>query len=311
MEAHAIEVYADISELIADYLSTCAARNLSPQTIRKYHFALDRFQKFYNEDIRIIDAKLLRRYILHLRESGLTPRSVHDYYVCLRIFFNHLVGEGYLPASPSDSTPPPRYPKRLPNVLSLEQSQSLLDTIPDYSWIGQRDKTAVFLLLGSGLRLSEMLSLNIFDVDLTAGEIRVVGKGSKERIVPIDSDVCLILKGWQGLRNRLGCKGEALFVNRYKQRMANKFGLDVKRYANDAGFFCTPHVLRHTFATNWIRSGGDIQRLKDILGHSHISMTEKYIHLARKDFREAVNKYSITKQLRFDSRQMSLMDWGE
>jgi integrase/recombinase XerD len=292
--------------LIEDFLASCAARNLSQESTKLYRIALTRFHSFAGSDMGVIDERLLRRYIFEMQSAGLSPTSVHHYFRVVKILLAYALEAGAVASNPAALLPMPRKGKRLPKALSENQAQALLDACPDWTWNGRRDKAAIFLLLGTGLRLSELLSLNIHDLNLEDGCLHTIGKGDKERTVPMDDDVVEVMKDWLGLRmNVLGSKAQrSLFISRSCGRMGKTFGQAVKQAGAQAGFHCTPHVCRHTFSTEWIRSGGDVMVLSQILGHSSISTTNIYIHLAQKDFREAANRCSITKRLRFDSRQM-------
>ncbi len=309
MEAGTIAATISIADLMEDYLAACAAKNLSGESVKLYRIALDRFLRFVpSSDIASIDERLLRRYIFSMQSSGLSSSTVHDYYGAVQSLLKYSASAGVISNNPAAAVQKPKKSHRLPTVLSEAQSQALLDACPDWSWKGKRDKTAIFLLLGSGLRLSELLSLNLYDIDHD-GFLRVIGKGDKERSVPIEDNVIKVLQDWMGVRAHVlnGKPHEALFINRQRGRMGKAFGQSVREIGKRAGFHCTPHALRHTFATDWIRGGGDSTTLRDILGHSNISITEKYISLAQKDFRQAASQYSITRKLRFGSRQMSLI----
>ena len=294
-----------------DFLSSCAARNLSRHSVAVYRIAIERFIKTAGcLQPSEIDERLLRQYIFHLRASGLSPASVNHYFRIVKIFFRHLYTAGMIPQNPAAEMPTPKKPKRRKRAISEKQAQALLDICPDYTWMGLRDKVAIFLILGSGLRRAELLGLDVGDVILEKCEVYVTGKGSKERIASIDDNVPQALKAWLGVRERVLADRpqDALFLNRNRRRMGDYFGIVVKRHARDCGFFCTPHMLRHTYATEWIRRGGDLQRLKEQLGHSDISITEEYVHLAREDFKRAADSYSITNSLRFDGRQMAFSE---
>lgn len=310
MEVYAPESDETLAYLVDDYLSDCAARNLSKATTRLYQFALNRFLRFSGAlPPAAVTERTLRRFIFDMQSDGLSARTVRHYALIVCFFLKYIHREGFIVSNPAADFTLPREGRRLPHFLNEEQSQALLDACPDWTWFGLRDKTAIFLLLGTGLRFAEMLALDLSDVDLATGEVRVIGKGNKERSVSMDDDVIAALKLWLDTRYRIlgGRPQSALFISRSGGRMGKTFGQSVKAIGKRAGFYCTPHVCRHTYATNWIRGGGDSVTLKEMLGHSHISITEGYIHLARKDFKQAANQYSITRKLRFDSRQMSLL----
>lgn len=305
----AVEIPA-IGELVDEFLASCGTRNLSPESIKLYRIALDRFLIYDICSVDMIDPRLIRKYIFSLQSSGLSPTSVRQYFIILKIFLGFLVEEGFISGNPALLVQAPKSAERIPQVLNENQAQALLDLCPDYSWTGKRDKTAIFLMLGSGIRLSELLSLNLFDVNMESGEVTVMGKGSRQRITSIDDDVTEALKFWIALREKVlaGRPQNALFINRSYGRLGKAFGQTVKQLAAQAGFDCTPHTLRHTHATALLRNGADIKYVKEQLGHSSLTTTEIYLHLANEDLKEVVSKCSITRRLRFDSRQMSLMD---
>ncbi|MHB9053552.1 MAG: tyrosine-type recombinase/integrase [Thermoleophilia bacterium] len=308
----ALKVSPALPDLIEDYLAACSARNLSINSVKLYRIALLRFADFYPGDLDVIDARLLRRYIFELQSQGLSSATVHHYFRAVHTFLGFLLEEGVLAVNPAQGLQMPKINRRLPEVLSEAQSQALLDACPDWTWTGRRDKAAIFLLLGSGLRLHEMLSLNLYDLDLDGGFLRVVGKGRKERNVPIEDNLIETMCFWIELRRKVlnGRPQDALFISRSGSRMGKTFGQAISRAAGKAGFHCTPHVLRHTFATEMLRNGSDVKYVKDILGHSNIAITEIYLHLSGGDLKEAVDRYSITRRLRFDSRQMQFETGG-
>lgn len=309
-----MEVHAESNEtlqfLVEDYLSDCAARNLSKSTTRLYGFALNRFLQFSGPlPPAAVTERTLRRFIFDMQSDGLSARTVHHYSLIVCFFLKYIHLEGFIPANPAADFTLPRKGKRLPKFLNETQAQALLDSCPDWTWPGKRDKTAIFLLIGTGLRLAELLSLDLSSLDLETGYIQVVGKGNKERRIACSDDVLGALGAWLALRGKVlsGRAQNALFVSRGYGRMGKSFGQSVRRAGDLAGFHCTPHMLRHTFSTQFILAGGDSMILKEILGHSNLAITQIYVHLAQRDFHEAVNRYSVTKRLRFDSRQMQLL----
>ncbi len=281
-----------IAEYVERYLLERRVEGLSPKSIKLYRFALTRFAEFAGEKnpVELIDYSLVRRFLFHIYEHGYKPASLSIFNVTMRIFCAWLHQEGLLEDDPAARIAKPRVGKSVPYCLNDDQVRRLLEACTD-NWTGYRSKSILLTFLGAGLRVSELAGLSMDDINLGAGTMLVKGKGSKERTVPIGGPLSEALEGW--LRNRqIFLEGEshsAFFVTKRREK-PETHGLYtlVKRLGSRAGITsvrCSPHTLRHTFATNYMRNGGDVVSLQKIMGHASINSTLIYVHLALNEIR--------------------------
>ncbi len=231
-------------------------------------------------------------YLLGLRERGLAVTTVKRRAAAIRAFFRFLLRDGVIDQDPTLDLVSPRLPRRLPNVLSVDEVERVL-AIPDLKRPeGSRDRAMLEVMYGSGLRVSEVMGLDLGDVDLRAELVRAVGKGSKERLVPMGSEAVRAVRTYlQHGRPRLG-RGrlsQALFLNHRGTRLTRQGCWKLLRqYARRAGITksLTPHVLRHSFATHLLERGADLRAVQEMLGHAVITTTQVYTHLTRGRLKE-------------------------
>jgi integrase/recombinase XerD len=234
----------------------------------------------------------LASYLYYLRQGGLSSRSVGRAVSCLRSFFRFCLEEGFLSVDPTSHLQSPRFRPKLPHTLSLEEVERLLSAPAADSARGIRDQAMLELLYATGMRVSELVGLPLGFVDLTVGYVRCLGKGSKERIVPLGSSAISHLKRYlESSRPRLtgGRLSPHLFVG-HKGRPLTRQGFwrMIRSYARKACIDkrVTPHTLRHSFATHLLERGADIRSVQMMLGHSDISTTQIYTHLTREWLKE-------------------------
>ncbi len=267
-----------------------AERNVSPYTVRNYTTDLLGFFDFLKtkkiDSLKEVDRHVLRGYLSHLMEQGFVKASIARKLSAIRSFYRYLLRERMVSASPVADTSP-KLDKRLPSFLTLEEIERLLKA-PDLSTPqGQRDRALLELLYASGLRVSEVVSLNLERIDLDTNEIRVWGKGSKERVVLMGKPAANALNIYlnQGRPNLLGKKGSsALFLNRYGGRLVERRVQRILgKYAKIAGIGkrVHPHMLRHTFATHLLDGGADLRVVQELLGHANLSSTQIYTHVTK------------------------------
>jgi len=260
---HSLEAYRrDLTR----YLTYLAARSLVPT-------ALERTE--------------VPRYLLRLREAGLAPRSVARHLSALRQFHRFLLREGLAAADPTAHLDSPRPWRRLPAVLGLEEVDRLLSAAVPSTPQGLRDRAMLELMYASGLRVSELIGVRLADLDFTVGVVRVVGKGSKERLVPVGDAAVARLRAYlaEG-RPRLERRGPSpfLFLGRHGGPLTRqRFWQLIKRQAAAAGIAkpVTPHTLRHSFATHLLERGADLRAVQLMLGHADIGTTQIYTHVSR------------------------------
>jgi len=217
--------------------------------------------------------------------AGLSSRSVARWLSALRGFYRHQILSGSLQDDPSAQLEHPKLGRPLPSVLSAQQIENLLDAPDTSTTLGLRDRAMLELLYASGLRISELIQLEMSQINSRQGVVRVIGKGSKERLVPM-GEVAMdwMLRYFQQARQNLSKGGAVVFPsNRGKMMTRQTFWYAIKRYALQAGItsHVSPHTLRHAFATHLVDNGADLRAVQMMLGHSDLSTTQIYTHVAQ------------------------------
>ena len=270
-------------------------RNYSPHTIAAYQDDLNQFHEFLcghfgRKKITLpeVDHQVLRSFLGQLVECGIAKRSAARKLASLRSFFKFLVRRGVVPNNPGLNVVTPRLSKRLPLYLN-ESSIDRMMALPDTSNVkGLRDRAILELLYGTGIRLSEMIQLDFGDIDLKNDTIKVMGKGKKDRIVPLGRKAKESLKNYFEHREKLCTPqtGEgdraAIFLSSRGRRMYPKaVYLLVNKYIGSVSELekRSPHILRHTFATHLLNRGADLRAVKELLGHESLSTTQLYTHV--------------------------------
>ena len=279
-----------------------AERNVSPYTVRNYTTDLlgsKRIKGFFAfltergvSSLSEVDRSLLRDYLAYLVEQGVVKASIARRLSAIRSFYRYLLREGTLETSPLEKASSPKLDKRLPSFLTVEEAKRLIEA-PDLSTPqGQRDRALLELLYASGLRVSELAQLDLEQVNLDTLEIRVWGKGAKERMVLMGKPAAKALNTYlsQGKPKLLGEKrSNALFLNRYGGRLRERRVQRIlEKYAKIAGIEkrVHPHMLRHTFATHLLDGGADLRVVQELLGHANLSSTQIYTHVTQSRARE-------------------------
>jgi len=225
-------------------------------------------------------------------EQGFVKASIARKLSAIRSFYRYLLREGAVTTSPVATTSSPKLDRLLPSFLTIDEVERLLKAPDLSSPMGQRDQVLIELLYASGLRVSELVSLNLEQVNLDTLEIRVLGKGSKERITLMGEPAARALSVYlsQGRPKLLGRKGNsALFLNRYGERIIERRVQRIlEKYANIAGIDkrVHPHLLRHTFATHLLDGGADLRVVQELLGHANLSSTQIYTHVTQSQARK-------------------------
>lgn len=269
----------------------CVERNVSPHTLEAYLRDLFEFQRFVKEAVGEdvedeallggIDNLLMRRYLalLHKRNK---KTSIGRKLAALRTFFRFLVREGVLALNPAELVSTPRKESYLPKTLSVDEMFCLLDKDGGLDVLKLRDRSMFELLYSSGLRVSELTSLNLGSVDSGQGLVRVLGKGRKERIVPVGAAALKALGRYLETRGG-GGDDEALFLNHRGGRLTPRsVERNLKAHLLAAGILkdASPHVLRHSFATHLLDGGADLRAIQEMLGHTSLSTTQKYTQVS-------------------------------
>jgi integrase/recombinase XerC len=271
-------------------------RHASQYTLRNYLHDLRHFINYAVKEniatLEDVDIPLLRRYIASLLEEGYEKSSIARKLSALRSFYSYLIQVNIIAKNPLLTISSPKLTKRLPAFLSSDEVNKLIMT-PDISTpLGMRDKAMLELLYASGLRVSEIASLDIVNVNLEEREVRVLGKGSKERITlmgkpAVNAIDCYLREGRPKLIGQRST--DALFLNRYGRRLSKRsIQQTLSRYATAAGFTkrVFPHMIRHSFATHLLDGGADLRVVQELLGHVSLSTTQIYTHVTQTQARK-------------------------
>jgi integrase/recombinase XerC len=258
-------------------------RQYSEHTRENYARDLRRlFQLATNTPLSDLKSHHIRRYIAQLHASGLGGRTLARMLSAWRSFFNYLMRDHRFHDNPCMGMRPPKAPKLLPHALSPDEAVKLVE-LPAETPLDLRDKAMFELLYSSGLRLAELVSLDPASTDLNAAEVRVTGKGSKTRIVPMGGPAIAALKAWLNVRAQIASPDEAaLFVGKNGRRISPRtVQTQLRAWGIKQGIAqgVHPHLLRHSFATHVLQSSGDLRAVQEMLGHASISTTQVYTHL--------------------------------
>ena len=273
-------------------------RRLSPLTCKNYRRDLDALASYLDTvdagDWKAVDSEHVRAFSAACFRKGLSPRSIQRRLSAARSFFRYLVREHVVATNPVTSIVSPKSKKRLPGNLDADRMARLLD-IPGDGAIVDRDRAILELLYSSGLRLAELVDLNVGDVDVQDATVRVTGKGNKDRIVPVGRQALKALRQWAVTRGDLAAADEdAMFVSNRGTRISPRsVQARVKHWAQQQGIDANvyPHLFRHSFATHVLESSHDLRGVQELLGHANISTTQVYTHL---DFQHLAQIYDQT-----------------
>ncbi len=271
-----------------DYLSY--ERNVSINTVGAYRNDLESFTTFLCNDyltmardlidLRRVDHLTIRAYLAHLARRKLRRSSIARHLSALRSFFKYLMREELVEANPARGVATPKREKHLPSVLQTSDVAVLLEAPNLSTPLGVRDRAWLELLYASGLRISELVGIDIDDLQVRARLVKVRGKGAKERIVPFGTKAQEAIRAYLQVRN--APERDSLFVNYRGERITTR---SVRRlfngYVRDASLRAgvSPHTLRHSFATHLLNAGADLRAIQELLGHASLSTTQKYTHL--------------------------------
>lgn len=259
-----------------------AESNISIHTERAYIRDLEEFVSFIDKNPEEIGNLDIRAFLASLYQRGLKKTSISRKLAAIRSFFKYLHREGIVGKNPAKLVSSPRLPKILPRFLSIDDVFSLMDVPQGETFRATRDKAILELLYSSGLRVSELVSLDMADLDIKESLIRVKGKGKKERIVPVGSKAMDAIKNYLPERITKKRRSSSIFLNnrggRLTERSIRRILLIYSRILNLKGNL-SPHTLRHTFATHMLHGGADLRSIQELLGHSSLSTTQKYTHV--------------------------------
>ncbi len=233
------------------------------------------------------DANTIRKYMAHMGQKEYSRATTARKLATLRSFYKFLVKRNYLTSNPVISIKTPKQEKKLPRFLEYEEVQRLLNAPPTNTWLGARDRAILETLYSTGMRVSELVALNMEDVDFLGEVIHIRGKGKKERISPIGSSALQAIQHYIEFRNKRMANdssfdGKVLFANKHGQRLSTRsVRRKMDKYLKEAGLdpAISPHTLRHSFATHMLNNGADLRSVQELLGHQSLSTTQIYTHV--------------------------------
>jgi len=262
-------------------------KRYSSHTIRSYQSDLNQFSEFCAEneipfDPLTNDHHIIRKWIIYLMENGVSARSVNRKITTLKSFYKFLFREGHITHIPTDKLVLPKMGKHLPQFVGKEPMTRLFDQLvfPE-GYEGLRDRTILLTFYCTGMRLSELVNLSIRNIDFYNGQLKVLGKRNKERLIPFGKELANALKQYMEERKKIECSHQQLFItsdgnpvyDKLVYRVVNKYLSGVTTLEKRS-----PHVLRHTFATHMLNNGAEINAIKELLGHANLSATQIYTH---------------------------------
>ncbi|MDD5465768.1 MAG: tyrosine recombinase XerC [Candidatus Omnitrophica bacterium] len=269
-------------------------KNYSPYTILNYKLDLEGFNKFITgADLEKIDYLMLRKYLAVLKEKNLGNRTVGRRLSSLRSFFKFLTRESYIKTNPMLMLSSPKLEKHLPSFMTEEEVYKLIESAHGKDkddLLGLRDRAILEAFYSSGLRISELVGLNLDDIDFISGILKIRGKGKKERIVPMGDTALLAIRRYLDKRKK---PADAVFLNNNSRRITTRgVRFVLVKYLKAAGIKpgVSAHTFRHSFATHLLNRGADLRTVQELLGHANLSTTQIYTHLTTEKLKSVYDK---------------------
>ena len=255
------------------------------------------------------DINIVRAYMAHLNEKQYSKATTARKLATLRSFYKFLVRRGRLNTNPVMLIRTPKQEKRLPKFLEYDQVKRLLEAPPMDTWLGARDRAIMETLYSTGMRVSELVAMNMDDIDFLGEVVHIRGKGKKERITPIGSSALQVIQHYMEFRNKRAANNSnfdsrVLFVNKHGRRLSTRsVRRKMDKYLKMAGLdpAISPHTLRHSFATHMLNNGADLRSVQELLGHQSLSTTQIYTHLTTGRLKEVYEKAHPREQSEFGS----------
>ncbi len=269
-------------------------RGLSPNTLEAYRRDLCQFRNWLKKDFFQVDSTLMGNYLATLREKGNGSSTLNRKLSVIRMFYKFLYTEGKIDHNPVEGISSPRRGRKIPSFLSEKEVETLLEAPSVDEEYGSRDRAILEVIYGAGLRISELVNLDLTDLNLKVGWVKVLGKGSKERIVPLGRQACRWVRHYLRKRNLETTHKLPLFCNRYGKRLSRQTCWKIiKKYSQKAGITkkISPHTLRHSFATHLLSRDADLRFVQELLGHTNISTTQIYTHITQERLKKVYKKY--------------------
>ena len=275
-------------------------KNLSQNTLESYKNDLGKFRNFLEKNNKTVlkaDHFLILSFLSFLLDKGFSSKTVSRNISSLKSFFKYLISVEHIKINPMLNIDAPKSGLYLPTTLTVEETQQILDAPNELRAIEMRDKAMLYTLYATGMRISELISLNMHNVDLTRGSVQVIGKGGKERLIPLTNDAINMIKKYLTEAREKLSKGKDhnnIFVSTHgKQISRHSFWHRIKAYLKkvDVRKEVHPHTLRHAFATHMLNNGADLRSVQLLLGHADLATTQIYTHVAQAEVKNLHKKH--------------------
>ena len=275
-------------------------KNLSQNTLESYKNDLGKFRNFLEKNNKTVlkaDHFLILSFLSFLLDKGFSSKTVSRNISSLKSFFKYLISVEHIKINPMLNIDAPKSGLFLPTTLTVEETQQILDAPNELRAIEMRDKAMLYTLYATGMRISELISLNMHNVDLTRGSVQVIGKGGKERLIPLTNDAINMIKKYLTEAREKLSKGKDhnnIFVSTHgKQISRHSLWHRIKAYLKivDVKKEVHPHTLRHAFATHMLNNGADLRSVQLLLGHSDLATTQIYTHVAQAEVKNLHKKH--------------------
>ena len=287
--------------LIETFLDSLSLeKNLSQNTLESYKNDLSKFRNFLeknNKSVLKADHFLILSFLSFLLDKGFSSKTVSRNISSLKSFFKYLISVEHIKINPMMNIDAPKSGLFLPTTLTVEETQQILDAPNELRAIEMRDKAMLYTLYATGMRISELISLNMHNVDLTRGSVQVIGKGGKERLIPLTNDAIDMIKKYLTEAREKLSKGKDhnnIFVSTHGRQISrHSFWHRIKAYLKkvDVNKEVHPHTLRHAFATHMLNNGADLRSVQLLLGHSDLATTQIYTHVAQAEVKNLHKKH--------------------
>ena len=278
-----------IQDAVNKFYNRCVAMGMSDKTVTTYRYSFLGFTRFLSIKnifhVEEIEPDTIREYLVHMRNKGYAPDTIRDRYCCIATWFNFLCSDGLIVGNPAKAVKRPKTPKILARTFTASELRKLLGYFKTDTFTGMRNKMIMYMLYGTGIRKTELLELTVFSLHMDVSSMTIIGKGNKQREVPLSPVLMKMLRMYLGRREELllkyECETSRLFVTKYGRPLTDS-GLrqvfrDLRQGTGIGGLRVSPHTFRHSFAKSFLTNGGNLFSLQEILGHEDIATTRIYV----------------------------------
>ena len=294
----------NFQDAINRFYRRCMSMNMSEKTIINYRYQFKALGAYFGARhitrIENVTTDDIRAYMAYMRAKGYAPETIKDRYVGLSTLFRFLCEDGLLPGNPAEAVKRPKLPKIKARCFTTTELQKILTCFPTDTFTGLRNKLIMYILYGTGIRRAELLELTVFSIHLDTDSMTIIGKGNKQREVPLSPQIEKLLRMYMKARAELlldnGIETPKLIIGKWGVPLTES-GLrtvfkELKERSGVKGLRCSPHTFRHTFAKNFLLNGGNLFALQEIMGHEDVSTTRVYVEYSKEELVQQMKNFS-------------------